>query len=223
MTIVRIEGAALPPDQLVAELDALKKHGRGLAYWFSPDLDIPTDEELTALGGTFAERRITLTRPLDSAPSGSAAAGVEVFQAKKPTPALRALAIEAGTHSRFRVDDRFGTERFESLYSRWMEATLTGELADVCLVTRDGEREIGVITVEHSGSCGRIGLMAVAPDSRQHGIASQLVHAALDDMIDHECDSAEVVTQGRNHASIQLYESCGFAIERVERVYHFWL
>ena len=223
MPVVRIEGAALSPDQLAAELDALKQLGRGLAYWFSPDLDTPTDAELAALGATFADRRTTLARPLDSTHSGSATANVEVFRAAVPTPALRALAIEAGAYSRFRVDKRFGPERFESLYSRWMEVSLTGELADACLVTRDGEREVGVITLMHRGDCGRIGLMAVAPDRRQLGLASDLVHAALDDMVDHECSSAEVVTQGQNSASIQLYESCGFAIRGVERVYHFWL
>jgi ribosomal protein S18 acetylase RimI-like enzyme len=222
MPVVQIEGAALSLDQLAAELDALKQHSRGVAYWFSSDLEAPTDAELEALGGTFADRRTTLVHPLDSPRSGSTA-GVEVFRARTPTPAMRALAIEAGSHSRFNVDDRFGTERFESLYSRWMEVSLTGELADTCLVVRDGDRELGLITVAHGGDCGRIGLMGVAPDNRQQGIASNLVHAALDDMIDHGCKVAEVVTQERNQASIRLYESCGFAIQHVERVYHFWL
>jgi GNAT superfamily N-acetyltransferase len=79
-----------------------------------------------------------------------------------------------------------------------------------------------LITVAHRESCGRIGLMSVAPDMRQNGIASDLVLAAFDYMIDCGCSSAEVATQERNHASIQLYVSCGFAVERVERVYHFW-
>jgi ribosomal protein S18 acetylase RimI-like enzyme len=223
MPVVRIEDAALSLDQLAAQLDALKQRGKGLVYWFSSDLDAPTEAEIAALGGTLADRRTTLARPLDSTPTGSVGTNVEVFRATKPTPAMRALAIEAGSYSRLRVDDRIGTERFESLYSRWMEVSLTGELADTCLVVRDGEREIGVITVVHGGDCGRIGLMGVAPDKRQQGIACNLVHAALDDMIDHGCKSAEVVTQGRNYASIQLYESCGFAVRSVERVYHFWL
>ena len=203
LPVARIEGEALSSDQLAAELGALKQRGYGLAYWFSPDLDIPTDAELEALSGTFADRRTTLARPLDSTPSASAPANLEVFQAAKPTPAMRALAIEAGAYSRFRVDDRFGTERFESLYSRWMEVSLRGELADACLVIRDGEREIGLITVAHRGDCGRIGLMAVAPDERQHGVASDLVHAALDDMIDHGCKFAEVVTEELNRRTVR--------------------
>jgi dTDP-4-amino-4,6-dideoxy-D-galactose acyltransferase len=223
MPVVRIEGTGLSLDRLAAELDALKQHGRGLAYWFSSDLDAPTDAELVALGGGSADHRVTLAHPLDSTRANSATADVEVFQATKPTPSMRALAIEAGSYSRFRTDERFGTERFESLYSRWMDVSLTGELADTCLVVRDGEREIGLITVAHGGDCGRIGLMGVAPEKRQQGVASNLVHAALDDMVDHGCRSAEVVTQARNPASIQLYESCGFAIRSVERVYHFWL
>ena len=223
MPVVRIEGAALSMDELAAELDALKLHHRALAYWFSSDLDSPADSELVALGGTLADRRTTLARPLDRAPSKSTVSNVEVFQDRKPTPAMRALAIEAGAYSRFKTDERFGPERYESLFSRWMDVSVTGELADACLVVRDGEREVGLITVAHQGNCGRIGLMAVAPDNRQHGVASDLVHAALSYMVDCECDAAEVVTQERNHASMQLYVSCGFAVQSVERVYHFWL
>jgi dTDP-4-amino-4,6-dideoxy-D-galactose acyltransferase len=223
MRVARIEGEALSAEELAAELDALKRLNYGLAYWFSTDLDAPADTELEALGGTFADRRTTLARPLDSNPSASVKTSSKVVQATQPTPAIRALAIEAGAYSRFKVDDRFETERFESMYSRWIEVSLTGELADACLVIREDDREIGLITVVHRSDCGQIGLLAVAPDSRRRGVASGLVHAALENMIDHDCKAAEVVTQERNRTSIQLYESCGFAIQRVERVYHFWL
>ena len=75
-----------------------------------------------------------------------------------------------------------------------MEVSLTGELADACLVIRECDREIGMITVVNRSDCGRIGLMAVAPDERRNRVAGDLVHAALDHMIDHDCRSAEVVT-----------------------------
>ena len=137
-------------------------------------------EKLSALGGRFVDRRTTYGRELPPQSQGSPAPGVEAFDAARPTPALQELALEAGVRSRFNIDPKVGRERFEALYSRWIEASVSGELASVCLVSRQAGTETGLVTVEISDDCGRIGLFAVAEPHRRSNLGQGLVQAHLE-------------------------------------------
>jgi dTDP-4-amino-4,6-dideoxy-D-galactose acyltransferase len=211
--------------ELAAELRELADRGFRLVYWFGSETGSPPNAELEKLGGVLVDRRTTFAQNLRgrAASSFEIRAKVEVFEGEAPTPALEQLALTAGALSRFRTDPGFGAAAFERLYRHWITASVSGEIADVVLVIRDGGAERGLITVKFGDGEGRVGLMAVDPTVQGTGFGADLVRAALAHSVSHGCDRSAIATQGANRAACALYERCGFVAERVERVCHFWL
>ena len=74
-----------------------------------------------------------------------------------------------------------------------------------------------------TGIRGEIGLLAVDATARGRGVGRSLVRAAHSAMIRRGCTQASVATQQANVGACALYESAGYAIRQVERVYHLWL
>lgn len=88
----------------------------------------------------------------------------------------------------------------------------------------DGDKPIGCIV----GKCemhrnsrlrGYIGMLAVTPRYRGHGIAKHLVKLALDEM--RECDEVMLETEVSNVAALKLYEGLGFI--RMKRMFRYYL
>jgi ribosomal protein S18 acetylase RimI-like enzyme len=148
---------------------------------------------------------------------------VERWPGNPPSNELRQLARDAGRFSRFRVDSKVPGEVFERIYDAWITNSVSGQIAQEVMVTRDASSLTGLVTVGVKDGRGEIGLLAVREDARGRGLGKGLVQAALEWAGRHHFREAQVVTQGANVAACRLYESCGYAIERVERVFHFWL
>lgn len=209
---------------LAAALQSLSTLGVHLAYWFGPGRSPPTDGELRIAGAEFIDHRITFVIEL---PGGRTAAEspvrIDRFHEGEPTAALRALAIAAGSYSRFRRDPRFGVATFEALYQRWIDGCISGSLADAIFVARDEGRETGIVTVRCRGEVATIGLIAVHAEARNWGLGSDLVSAARVYAEQRDCRRLEVTTQRDNRAGCRLYERSGLTSARSERIAHFWI
>jgi dTDP-4-amino-4,6-dideoxy-D-galactose acyltransferase len=183
-------------------------------------------ELLAEFHGRLVDRKTTFGRPLagaDSTMGGGAPAVVE-YPPGPASPELRSLAVLAGMHSRFRVDPRVPGDRFEALYTTWMERSTRRHLADVVLVAVEDGRAgpLGMVTVSAKAGTGAIGLIAVAEQAQGRGVGRRLLRAAHAWMVGHGLRTARVVTQGTNAAACRLYESCGYTPVEVVHYYHFW-
>lgn len=225
ISIARIDCDGQATSELKEELHRLRECGCRLVYWFGPETGSPTDAELASLGGTVVDRRTLYSQDLRGRDlsRGKSDAEVEILEQATITPNLLQLGVAAGRYSRFRIDPRFGEERYQKLYQRWIRACVEGELADAVLVTRDEGRERGLVTVKCSEGEGSIGLIVVEESARGRRLGTALVGAALDYFASRGCERARVVTQGANHPACRMFEASGFAVETVERVCHFWL
>jgi ribosomal protein S18 acetylase RimI-like enzyme len=138
---------------------------------------------------------------------------------------MRDLAIAAGKCSRFAVDARIEKERYESLYTIWLERSLRRELADEVLVAyaKNGSEPIGIVTLLKNRHIGSVELIAVSTEHRGQGIGKKLMQAAEQWMRDQGCSYARVVTQKDNLPACRLYEQHGYSVVKQEQFYHFWL
>lgn len=136
-------------------------------------------------------------------------------------PELLQLALTSGEFSRFRQDPRLQT-RFEQLYTIWIEKSLAKQMADAVLVSKDNAQITGFATVSAKDSTGQIGLIAVSPDCRGKGIASQLLQAADAWYTLHHCQDAAVITQRDNSPACNLYHKNGYAISECTAICHWW-
>ena len=225
--VARILAKNLGTPALKEILGALREENVVLSYWAADPDDEDSARAARECRGFFVDRKVTFA--LETAalrqrlPLLASTALVEEFTGGIPTPELEALAVQAGEYSRFRVDPRIPEDRFLELYRLWIRKSVTGELAEKVLVVRnEAGTVVGMVTAGDKDGRGDIGLLAVADSVRGRSFGVGLVAAAQQWALDRGYSTAQVVTQGDNVAACRLYEKCGYHIDRVEHIYHFW-
>lgn len=225
LPVARIEPAGLPEEELRADLERAREEGVRLVYAFGPENQPPAEALLAEFGGRAVSTQVEYRRELPRTVGPPAPEGVRIegWGGAPAPPDLRALAVEAGRFSRFRVDPGISRDRFEALYVLWLERSIRRELADHVLVARDESRTaLGLVTVARPDPArGRIGLLSVDPRWRRFGIATALMAAAEERMREAGCREAEVVTQAENAEVCRFYATTGYAVAHRERAYHF--
>lgn len=201
-------------------LRAAREAGAELVYGFVSEENVDALEEAAALGGRLVDRKAVFSRDLQELPART---GLLASASGPPTPGLRCLAHAAGEFSRFRRDAALPSGSFEALYSRWLERSLSRELADEVLVAGAVSEPEGFITLDDRQGIGNIGLIAVDSRSRGRGIGRALVAEALHWSAARGRSRCRVVTQLDNQAACALYRASGFSLESVTSVFHFWL
>ena len=166
----------------------------------------------------FVDIRVTLDRDACALPP---AAGIRNSE-EKDIPALRAIARESHTDSRFYADPNFPRERCDALYETWIEKSCRGYANQVLVAEREA-KPAGYITCSWSEETGQIGLIAVAAWARGAGIGKALVRSSLGVFHEHGVKRIMVVTQGRNVQAQRLYQRCGFLTRSVQLWYHRWV
>ncbi|MBI5576917.1 MAG: GNAT family N-acetyltransferase, partial [Deltaproteobacteria bacterium] len=147
----------------------------------------------------------------------------EEYGAPVPCGELEALAIRAGTYSRFKADPRMPEGKCAELYKMWIRNSVNRNIADSVLVIRGSGIIAGMVTLGEKQGRGDIGLLAVATGMQGRNVGVSLVRAAQVWARGKGYRLAQVVTQGENVPACRLYEKCGYRIDRIENFFHFWI
>ena len=78
-------------------------------------------------------------------------------------------------------------------------------------------------TLKITADKGVIGLIAVSPLSQGKGYGHILNDACCNELIMRNINTIEVATQKDNKSACRFYEKCGFSVQSVTNIYHFWL
>jgi dTDP-4-amino-4,6-dideoxy-D-galactose acyltransferase len=221
--VARLETPRATRDELAAALDELRKAGVRLVYWPAAEIADP-ELGVEELGGRLVdEKTVFVTDLVGREDLPESPVEVVPFDASMSLGQLEALAVQAGIHSRFAVDDRLPRERFEAMYRIWARRSAAREIADEVLVVEEEGRIRGLITLGTVRDRGDIGLVAVDAASRGRRLGQTLVREAQAWFARRGDAVGQVVTQRGNAAACRLYEKCGYEIESVTPFYHFWL
>lgn len=133
---------------------------------------------------------------------------------------LRHAAEQAFTFSRFRTP-WFAAGDSGRFYAQWIENAVRGTFDHQCLLAVDAAGAMqGFISLrELPDGTGRIGLLAVLPESQGLGIGQRLMNAANDWCLARRLSRLQVATQLGNLPALRLYLRCGGIIERTA----YWL
>jgi len=199
-----------------------QQQGYKLLYWFVAPEDDATAHALTAEGGVLADRKIRISLPLAAGQTQQLPAGIH--PTTEFSPALQALAVQAGEHSRFRADSRFGPEVSSRLYTEWLRRSLLSELAREVLVYQPDPAvpASGLLILGDKNHRTEMILMAVEAAQRGQGIGGTFIEAARCRAAAWGHHTVQLVTQATNPAT-RLYTREGFVLEHEEHVYHLWL
>jgi len=134
-------------------------------------------------------------------------------------PELKALALQSGAYSRFKLDGRLVDREFERLYPRWMENALED---DFVLVYQGAGTIQGMVTLTLSGENAQIGLIAVGETARGQGIGKALVQMAESFAFEKGARQMRIPTQKMNVPAVNLYQKLGYALAAEMYIYHYW-
>jgi dTDP-4-amino-4,6-dideoxy-D-galactose acyltransferase len=145
------------------------------------------------------------------------------YWANFPEQSLLDLAVESGVHSRFRVDEKIGVNKFQELYRTWIINSINKKIAKEVLVYKSKETIAGFVTLGEKNAVADIGIIAVDERFRGRGIGKALMQSAESWFANNtNFEQIQVVTQGANVAACRLYEACGYHVGSVEYFYHLW-
>ncbi|MEP7169804.1 MAG: GNAT family N-acetyltransferase [Bacteroidota bacterium] len=214
-------------NELNSALQNLKKENVKLAYW-SPENRInekDKEQKIISLGGKLADIKTVYQINLEGKFSNEFLRDkrVKEYSETFTHPDLISLAFESGVKSRYKVDERIGQQKFEELYKIWMEHSVAKKIAKTILVTVDGERLTGMITLGEKDGLGNIGLVAVDSFHRGKGLGYALFQEMFLWFIEHGYKKISVVTQEANESACKFYERAEFEKVSAQEFYHFWI
>lgn len=175
-----------------------------------------------AEGARLVDEKIVYSKPCEPRKQFS---DVAFFQGATPSDDLYRLALVSGGYSRFKLDERLPKGSYERLYNRWIENACpkdgTNKQILTCLDTNNSAK--GMITIDHQGELGHIGLVAVNPDAQHQGIGGKIMSTLDGYLYSLGIKTLEVPTQKANTDACRWYEKNGFTIQSCTQIYHWWL
>ena len=187
-----------------------------LVYIFSkPDLEIPLEQAVLI----DKKAVFSLCNPgfFDINPH------ILCWEPSQGVESLIPLALVSGKHSRFKLDSSLPAGSYERLYTRWIEQSVNRVMAtDVFCYMMDGIPR-GLATLDFHDGQGVIGLVAVDDDYQHHGIGKALIRQVISYVHDLKGKRLSVATQIDNEPACRLYSGCGFSLESITKIWHWWL
>jgi dTDP-4-amino-4,6-dideoxy-D-galactose acyltransferase len=222
----QVVGQVRTQDDLQSVDDWCRQRRVELLYFLCPLAEPSVGQRAEASGFRFMDLRVTLENgsvhgrpPVRDRTDGARIRAATADDA----PVLGQIASESYRFTRFYADTGLPDDRCDELYRTWIEQECRGQ-ADAVLVAEIDGRIAGYIScaMDPSAHQGTIGLVGVTESFRGRGVGSFVLSEALAWFNDHEATSVSVVTQGRNSAALQLYESQGFRISDGGLWFHKW-
>jgi GNAT superfamily N-acetyltransferase len=178
-----------------------------------------------AAGFHFVDIRITFTRNLSEPVEFALPPGIKYAKAViADIPILKDIAGALYQDSRYLFDTNFDPTRVIDFYSGWVEKGVRGEHDDECWCLYDGAVPFAFCTLRLSKQgVAVIGLLGLSGEYRGGGLGKALLAAVFCDLGSRGYHTLTVVTQGRNYAAQNLYQSMGFRTKATQLWYHKWI
>ncbi|MCI5450588.1 GNAT family N-acetyltransferase [bacterium] len=133
------------------------------------------------------------------------------------------LSKASGEYSRFRLDPSFPSYCFSELYDKWLERSVSTDMAtDVLVCYDENDIPVGLLTYKIDGTDSQIGLLAVEKHNRGKGMAT-LLNNVYECSLPVNVRNLHVVTQGENRPARSFYERMGYKITETNYIYHLWI
>ena len=175
-----------------------------------------------AEGTQLVDEKILYSKPCEPRKQFS---DVAFFQGATPSDDLYRLALVSGGYSRFKLDERLPKGSYERLYNRWIENACPREGTNKQILTFLDTNNIakGMVTIDHQGELGHIGLVAVDTDTQHQGIGGKIMSTLDGYLFKLGVKTLEVPTQKANTNACRWYEKNGFRVQSITFIYHWWL
>ena len=138
------------------------------------------------------------------------------------TGQLYGLAYESGRCSRFKLDKKLSNAKFEALYRKWVDNSVSKLFADEVLVYSENNKIMGFVTYKADAATATIGLIAVDPESQGKGIGGKLLRYTEQQLVNKNILTLLIPTQESNTAACNFYEKQQYRIKETMHIKHYW-
>jgi ribosomal protein S18 acetylase RimI-like enzyme len=107
------------------------------------------------------------------------------------------------------------------LYAEWIRKALREPDSKVFALS-DSRHMLGMVSLSVQDAVGRIGLFAIADDSRGQGLGMRFLKHCEAHYHSLDARACTVVTQKANIGACMLYQKAGYAIATEQDVWHIW-
>jgi dTDP-4-amino-4,6-dideoxy-D-galactose acyltransferase len=204
-------------ERILNELKELKADG---AYFVLSDYNEVWNTALNNHNIECFDKKIVFEKKIETGKLRNPDVHIEDYKSSINNELLK-LGLESGNYSRFKIDKEL-SPKFEQLYSKWIENSLNGLIADTFIVYRLKTQIAGMITGKVNNDIATIGLIAAHPNFQGQGIGSELMNAAERSFAKKNAKYVQVATQVANTKACVFYVKCGYHIHTVTPIYHFW-
>lgn len=135
---------------------------------------------------------------------------------------LYELAFESGKFSRFNLDENFLRSEFEALYRKWIDNSLTKDLADDIILYKQGDSILGFVTYKVFGNYATIGLLAIKSKSQGKGIGRKLLVGVENELNKKRIKELRIPTQLKNEEACSFYAKMDYTIIEKIIIKHYW-
>ncbi len=132
------------------------------------------------------------------------------------------LAFESGKYSRFKLDPNFNQNKFELLYCKWVDNSVTKEFADKIFYIKELNQVIGFVSVKNNFDFSTIGLIAVDENHQGKGIGKKMVLKVEQYCMSKNIFELRIPTQKENIPGCHFYSNMGFFIKEETIFKHYW-
>ena len=175
-----------------------------------------------AIGAELVDEKILYSKPCEPREQYN---DISFYKQDTPSEDLYRLALVSGGYSRFKLDERLPKGSYERLYTRWIENACPKDGTNKQILTFLDAQNIakGMITIDHQGELGHIGLVAVDEECQHQGIGGKIMSTLDGYLYGLGVKTLAVPTQKANKDACRWYEKNGFKVKSVTPIYHWWL
>ena len=208
----------------IGELIKLNSNQGNILYDLIYVKQIENNEfEIENFLNTFKETKIVFKKELNKENKILDIDNIFDFDSRKiNAELLYPLAFESGKFSRFKLDTKFGNDKFELLYKKWVDNSISKIFADKIFYYQSEKEVIGFVTVKNSNDFSTIGLIAVNNNYQGKGIGKQLINFVENYCLVLNINELRIPTQKENISACNFYMKLGYSIFEKLVLKHYW-
>jgi dTDP-4-amino-4,6-dideoxy-D-galactose acyltransferase len=176
-----------------------------------------------AQGFNFIDLRVTLKKDLRR-PDKPFLQKFHIRRANESDlDALKKMVRDTFIYSRFHVDEHFSKDQANGMFEVWIENDLRKKDHSILVIESDGV-VVSFISYEFDLETkkAQLGLGATLEALRGRGLLQEMLHYFAAQLEGEGIGEVEVVTSGRNIATMHMLQRTGYFIHSIDLWYHKW-
>lgn len=174
---------------------------------------------------TLSETKILYSKKLNANSNSNSNVNLKIqsfLETNYDIEDLYLLAFESGKFSRFKLDENIKNVKFEALYKKWIDNSVSLEFATDILLYQINNQTIGFLSYKIYNNFVNVGLFSVLPNHQGKGVGKCLLNQLESILANKNIHEIQIPTQLENIAACHFYDKVGYKIKETTYLKHYW-